>query len=320
VINVNVDAATIRGGMSEDSPKGLLEGRGVVVTGAGRGLGRAYALDAARAGATVVVNDVDAEPAEAVVAEIEAVGGDARVSTDDVSDPSQAEALIDTCVDAAGHLDGLVNNAGLYHEAPIWEEDPARVRRVVEVNLLGAVNCTIFAARAMGAGGAIVNASSAGLFGFPTAVTYGTTKGGVTALTYGAALDLEERGVRVNAISPKAFTRMTENALGRKTKPLGGEEAPLADIEKHLPETIAPLTTFLLSDLAAGITGQFFRFNGQQLSVVPTTAFADHPHEYAEEGWTPEALAAAFDGPLSPALQPFGVERRVPAGRAGRPA
>src|SRR6201999_4675296 len=102
---------------------------------------------------------------------------------------------------------------------------------------------------------------------------YGTTKGGVLGLTYGSALELDPRGVRVNAISPKALTRMTENALGRKAKPLGGDEAPLADIENHLPESIAPLTTFLLSDLAAGITGQFFRFNGRQISVVPTTAF-----------------------------------------------
>jgi NAD(P)-dependent dehydrogenase (short-subunit alcohol dehydrogenase family) len=298
--------------MTEGS-KGLLEGRGIVVTGAGRGLGRAYAIDAARAGAAVVVNDVDPEPAEGVVAEIEELGGEARVSAHDVSEAAEAEALIATCVDAFGHIDGLVNNAGLYHEAPIWEEDPARARRVIEVNLVGAMNCTIFAARAMTAGGSIVNASSGGMFGFPTTVTYGTTKGGVAALTYGSALDLEERGVRVNAISPKAFTRMTENALGRDAKPLGGDEAPLADIERRLPETIAPLTTFLLSDLAAGITGQFLRFDGQLLSVVPTAAFADHPHEHAEEGWTPATLAAAFDGPLSPALQPFGVERRVPA-------
>lgn len=102
------------------------------------------------------------------------------------------------CVEAFGRLDGFVNNAGIYHEAAIWDEDPDRVRRAVEVNLLGALNCTIFAARAMSAaGGSIVNASSGGLFGFPTTVTYGATKGGIAALTYGSALDLAEREVRV---------------------------------------------------------------------------------------------------------------------------
>lgn len=297
--------------MGADSTTNLLAGRAVIVTGAGRGLGRAYAIDAARAGALVVVNDVDAEEAESVAAEIGAAGGEARASSDDIADPDRAEALVGECVEAFGRLDGLVNNAGLYHEAPIWDEDPDRVRRAVEVNVLGTLHCTIFAARAMSAGGSIVNASSAGLFGFPTAATYATTKGGVTAATYGTALDLEPRGIRVNAISPKALTRLTEDALGRKQTPLGGEERPLADIEQRLPETIAPLVTFLLSDLAGGITGQFMRFDGQRIAIVPTTAFRDHPSVRAES-WEPEAISAAFDGPLRNALQPYGVERRVP--------
>jgi NAD(P)-dependent dehydrogenase (short-subunit alcohol dehydrogenase family) len=292
----------------------LLEGRGIVVTGAGRGLGRAYAIDAALAGAAVVVNDVDAGPAEAVAAEIAEAGGRALASVHDISDPAGAEALVALCVDSFGRLDGFVNNAGLYHETPIWEEDPARVRRVVEVNVLGAYNCTIFAARAMAPGSAIVNASSGGLFGFPTTAAYGTSKGGVLGLTYGAALDLDARGIRVNAISPKALTRLTEDALGRKSDPLGGDEAPLAEIEELPPEGVAPLVTFLLSDLAAGITGQFLRFDGRKLAVVPMAGFDEHPTEVAPS-WDPAALAAAFDGPLREALQPFGVERRVPPRR-----
>jgi NAD(P)-dependent dehydrogenase (short-subunit alcohol dehydrogenase family) len=299
-----------------DAANNLLAGRAIVITGAGRGLGRAYALDAARQGAGVVVNDVDAGPAEAVAAEIAEGGGRAVVSTDDISDPTGAEALVGTCVDSFGRLDGLVNNAGLYHETPIWEEDPGRVRRVIEVNVLGAYNCTIFAARAMGGGGSIVNACSGGLFGFPTTATYGTSKGGVLGLTYGAALDLDGRGIRVNAISPKALTRLTEDALGRKSDPLGGDEAPLAGIEELLPEGVAPLVTFLLSDLAAGITGQFLRFDGRKLAVVPMARFDEHPTEIAPS-WDPAALSAAFDGPLREALQPFGVERRVPPRREG---
>jgi NAD(P)-dependent dehydrogenase (short-subunit alcohol dehydrogenase family) len=298
--------------MPEDAK--LLHGRAVVVTGAGRGLGRAYAIDAAQAGAAVVVNDIDAGPAEGVAGEIREAGGRAEVSAHDISDPKGAEALVGACVDSFGRLDGFVNNAGLYHETPIWEEDPGRVRRVIEVNVLGAYNCTIFAARAMRDGGSIVNASSGGLFGFPTTATYGTSKGGVLGLTYGAALDLDARGIRVNAISPKALTRLTEDALGRKSDPLGGDEAPLAEIEELLPEGVAPLVTFLLSDLAAGIIGQFLRFDGRKLAVVPMAAFDEHPTEVAPS-WDPAALSAAFDGPLREALQPFGVERRVPPRR-----
>jgi NAD(P)-dependent dehydrogenase (short-subunit alcohol dehydrogenase family) len=300
----------------------LLQGRAVVITGAGRGLGRAYALDAAAHGARVVVNDVDSGHAATVVDEIDGAGGVALASGHDISDPDEAQALIDACVERFGRIDGLVNNAGLYHETPLWDEDPARVRRVVEVNVLGTASCTIAAARAMRDGGAIVNASSGGLYGFPTTATYGMTKGAVAALTFAAALDLEERGIRVNAISPKALTRLTENALGRHTAPLGGDEAPLADIEQRRPERIAPLVTFLLSDLSAGISGQFLRFDGERIAVVPTTGFADHPSAFAA-AWDPPAIADAFAGELGPALQPYGVERRLPLIRraaAGRPS
>jgi NAD(P)-dependent dehydrogenase (short-subunit alcohol dehydrogenase family) len=299
----------------------LLQDQAVVITGAGRGLGRAYAIDAAAHGASVVVNDVDAGHAETVVDEIAAAGGHALASDHDISDAGQAGALIDACVDRFGRLDGFVNNAGLYHETPLWDEDPARLRRVVEVNVLGTSYCTIAAARAMTPGGSIVNASSGGLYGFPTTATYGMTKGAVAALTFAAALDLEERGIRVNAISPKALTRLTQNALGRHSAPLGGDEAPLADIERRLPERIAPLVTFLLSELSAGISGQFLRFDGERIAVVPTTAFADHPSAFAAD-WDPPAIADAFAGELASALQPYGVERRMPPVRrapAGRP-
>jgi NAD(P)-dependent dehydrogenase (short-subunit alcohol dehydrogenase family) len=300
----------------------LLQGRAVVVTGAGRGLGRAYALDAAGAGAAVLVNDVDADRASAVADEIADRGGRAIATDHDIADAAQAFGLIATCAEAFGRIDGLVNNAGLYHEAPLWAEEPDRVRRAVEVNVLGTTYCTIAAARAMRRGGAIVNASSGGLYGFPTTATYGTTKGAVTALTFAAALDLEERGIRVNAISPKALTRLTANALGRHSAPLGGDEAPLADIERRLPERIAPLVTYLLSDDSDGITGQFLRFDGERLAIVPTTGFADHPSVFRED-WDPAAVAAAFAGPLRDALQPYGVERREPPVRrtaAARPS
>ncbi|MBB4905077.1 SDR family NAD(P)-dependent oxidoreductase [Actinophytocola algeriensis] len=298
----------------------LLEDRAVIVTGAGRGLGRAYALDLAAAGASVVVNDVDATEARAVVDEVGAAGGSAVASGHDVSDPDAVDALVATCVTAFGRLDGLVNNAGIYHEARPWDERPDTMHRAVLVNVLGALQCQAAASAVMrdGGGGAIVNASSGGMFGFPSVSTYAATKGALAALTYSSALDLEAAGIRVNAISPMALTRMTENALGRDLAPSTQDAPPLAGIDGKLPEAVAPLVTFLLSDLADGITGQFLRFDGHRVSVVTTDPFADHPHASADR-WTPQAMAAAFLGPLGPHLQPYGVERRLPPRLRVRP-
>jgi NAD(P)-dependent dehydrogenase (short-subunit alcohol dehydrogenase family) len=295
-----------------------MAGRAVVVTGAGRGLGRAYALDAAAAGAAVVVNDVDAAETEAVVAQIRAARGRAVPAVADVSDPRQAASLVDTCVTTFGRLDGLVNNAGLYHESPPWEETPERMHRAVSVNVLGAMYCLSAAARTMRArgGGSIVNASSGGLFGFPTVSTYAATKGALLSLTWSAALDLAECGIRVNAVSPKAITRMTATALGRRLVPPGAGAAPLDGIADRTPERIAPLVTYLLSPLAEGITGQLFRFDGERICVVGSVAFDDHPGE-TRPGWDVAAVADAFDGPLGDHLQAFGVERRLPPRRAG---
>jgi NAD(P)-dependent dehydrogenase (short-subunit alcohol dehydrogenase family) len=274
----------------------VLDGRAIVVTGAGRGLGRAYAEHAAAHGARVVVNDVDVDEAEAVAA---AIGG--VPSGHDVSDPGAAEELVATCVRAFGRLDGLVNNAGLYHEAAPWDEEPARLRRLVEVNVLGPLHCTAAAARAFrrqGSGGAIVNATSGALFGFPTLGAYAASKGAVASLTLATALDLAPLGVRANAVAPVAATRLTLAAeAGRRHLPEGATRAPLAGIEERTPDRIAPLVTFLLGPRAEGITGGLFRFDGTRLSRL---AFGDPGGDpyVRRERWSLDDVAAAFAGPL----------------------
>ncbi|MGH8922346.1 MAG: SDR family NAD(P)-dependent oxidoreductase, partial [Actinomycetes bacterium] len=152
----------------------ILDGKAVVITGAGRGLGEAYALHAARAGARVVVNDVDGELAEAVAAQIVEQGGRAVASAQSVRDPDQAGGVIDRCLAEFGRIDGLVNNAALNHRARPWDEDVHAVRELIEVNVLGVLYCGIAAARVMRRqrAGSIINISSGSSLGSLSAGTY----------------------------------------------------------------------------------------------------------------------------------------------------
>jgi NAD(P)-dependent dehydrogenase (short-subunit alcohol dehydrogenase family) len=280
---------------------GLLDGRVVVITGAGRGLGRAYAEHAAFAGAKVVVNDVDADEAAEVASLIVAAGGAAVASSHDISDAGQAEALVVQAREELGGLDGLVNNAGLYYEAVPWEDDPDRIRRLIEVNVLGALFCTAAAARIFadqGRGGAIVNASSGALFGFPGMAAYAASKGAIASLTYATAADFEPIGVRVNAIAPMAATRLTLAAeAGKRHVPEGATRAPLTGIEERTPDRIAPLVTYLLSPLSANLTGQLLRFDGTRLSRLSAGDASGHP-AVRHDSWDVDAVSEAFAGPL----------------------
>jgi NAD(P)-dependent dehydrogenase (short-subunit alcohol dehydrogenase family) len=239
-----------------------LTGRAVVVTGAGRGLGRAYALHAADAGAAVVVNDIDASATEHVVAEIEKAGGTAIADTHSVADAAGAAELIERCVSRFGNLDGLVNNAGIFHQAEPWAEDLARIRALVEVNLLGTIHCGLAAIarlREAGKAGSIVNVTSGTHLGHPGTAVYGATKGAVASLTYGWALDLLPLGIRVNAISPLAVTDM-------KLPPYDGHAQP---------DEVAAVVTFLLSDAAKGVTGQIVRRARRGLGILRHPAVGD---------------------------------------------
>lgn len=275
----------------------ILKGRAVVVTGAGRGLGRAYALHAARSGAAVVVNDVDSAASERVAAEIRASGGAAAASGHSVADRSAAAELIGLCVTRFGAVDGLVNNAGLFHQADPWAEDLDRARAMVEVNLMGTLHCGLAAIAHMRerGRGSIVNVTSGTHLGHPRSAVYGATKGAVASLTYGWALDLLRAGVRVNAISPLAVTDM-------KLPPYDGHARP---------EEIAALATFLLSDRSSGITGQVVRRVRRGLGLIGHPAIREMVES---EVWEVDDIDRAFRETFRE-LQPvgYGGHRVVPA-------
>ncbi|MFE1750142.1 3-oxoacyl-ACP reductase [Streptomyces anandii] len=259
-----------------------LEGRAAVVTGAGRGLGRAEALELARLGAAVVVNDygqpgrdgsgaASAGPAEEVAAEIRAEGGRAVAHTGDVADFEQARALVAAAVQEFGTLDILVNNAGILRDRMVFSMSEEEWDSVIRVHLKGHFNTVRFAAahwreRSKAAGGPvygrIVNTSSeAFLAGSAGQPNYAAAKGGIVGLTTSTALALAKYGVTANVICPRARTRMTEDVFAGFARPEDGLD-PLA------PEHVAPLVGYLASPAAARINGQLLVVHGGMVAVV----------------------------------------------------
>ncbi|MFG2947606.1 3-oxoacyl-ACP reductase [Streptomyces adustus] len=261
-----------------------LEGRSAIVTGAGRGLGRVEALELARLGAAVVVNDfgqpgrdgsgtTDAGPAEDVVAQIRRAGGRALAHTGDVADFEQARGLVAAAVDAFGKLDILVNNAGILRDRMVFSMSEEEWDSVLRVHLKGHFNTTRFAAahwreRSKAAGapvyGRIVNTSSeAFLAGSAGQPNYAAAKGGIVGLTTSTALALAKYGVTANVICPRARTRMTEDVFSG-----AGFEPPAEGLDPLAPEHVAPLVGYLASPAAARINGQLLVVHGGMVAVV----------------------------------------------------
>jgi len=282
---------------------GLLEGKSVVITGAGRGIGAAYAKLAAEHGASVVVNAIDGDTANETTQAIVAAGGRAVAHVADVSQWDQAGELIERALVEFGRLDGLVNNAALFIMARPHEQDPEEFRRLIEVNVIGTAFCGIHALKHFVAqdSGSLVNISSGASWGSPAQGAYGASKGAVSSLTYSWARDVEGTGVRINAVAPNAMTRMAEIF-----EAFYGDSAPGQNVGKD-PMLNAPAVVFLLSDRSVGINGQVVRIDGEEMTLMTHPAVQE-PALYSPN-WTPESVAEAFDETLTARQLPLGISR-----------
>jgi NAD(P)-dependent dehydrogenase (short-subunit alcohol dehydrogenase family) len=284
-------------------PVGYLDGKAVVITGSGRGIGSAYAHLAAAEGASVVVNDIDADAAATVSSEITEAGGQAITAVADVGDWAGAEFVIERCVEEFGQIHGLVNNAGLFSMADGWELDEKHVAELVKTNVVGVAACGTFALRRMVAQGfgSVVNIVSGAHFGIPHMSVYGATKGAVASLTYTWSMEVEGTAVRVNAVSPLARTRMGEStAEFYRTHNLG----EIDNSGSPAPEVNAPPVVYLLSDAATGVNGQIVRIEGRQLAIVAHPAVRE---PVLEGDWTVAGIDEAFRQTLGRYTVPVGM-------------
>ena len=250
---------------------GTLDDKRAIVTGAGRGIGRAHALLLAAEGAKVVVNDVDADAAAAVVAEIANAGGTAVIHTDDVTTWSGAEAIVALAVDTWGALDILVNNAGILRDGMSFSMGEHDWDAVLRVHLKGHFNCSHFAGmhwreRAKNGEeamtGRIINtASESGLYGLAGQINYAAAKAGIASMTIVLGRELKKYGVTVNAIAPRARTRMTETVLV-------GLEAKEGEFDEWDPDNIAPVVAWLAGDDAQDVSGQVFVVFANRLHLM----------------------------------------------------
>ncbi len=274
----------------------ILEGKSAVVTGSGRGVGRAEVIALARAGAQVVVNDVDPEPANEVLKEIEAFGGRAVVCTETVATMEGAEKLIKTAVDNFGKVDILVNNAGISRDRMVFNMSEEEWDAVINVHLKGTFACTRFASAFMRErkSGRIINTTSgAGLRGATGQSNYAAAKSGICGFTLSVAMELTRYNVTVNAIVPAARTRMTE-AISEKAKEIREKQGLYKASSRPIPEaeTVAPLIVFLASDEAQDINGQIIAIRGDEISLW--THYHRDRYAYNPGGWTAELLMEKF--------------------------
>ena len=292
----------------------LLDGKVVVITGAGRGIGREEALHMAKLGAKVVVNDLGAHfdgtgastgPAQEVVSEIKKNGGEAVANGDSVSDFKGAQKIIQCAIDTFGKLNVLVNNAGILRDRMIFNMSEDDWDSVIAVHLKGTFNCTrhacVYWREQHKAGnllnGRVINTSSdSGLLGNPSQSNYGAAKAAIAAFSGIIDREMAKYGVTVNAIAPVARTRLTVDATPA-TAAIMGQKAPAGEFDVFDPRNIAPLVSWLASDDAADVHGEVFRVGGGTVWLMQGWHSAAKVQQRAV--WEPEALGAKLKAELA---------------------
>lgn len=288
-----------------------LKDKVVVVTGAGRGIGREVALLSAAEGAKVVVNDLggsaegdggDTSPANEVVAEIVARGGEAVANTDSVAEPEGGAAIVKTAIDTFGRIDSVINNAGILRDRMFHKMSVVDFETVLKVHLLGSFYVARAAAshfREQGSGTMVHFTSTSGLIGNFGQANYAAAKMGILGLSKSIALDMERFGVRSNCIAPFAWSRL----IGTIPTETEAEKVRVERMMAMGPEKIAPLVCYLASDLSAGVTGQIFAVRKNEIFLMsqprPVRGMA------RTEGWTVASIAEHGMPAMKPSLQPL---------------
>ncbi len=276
---------------------GIVEGKVVVVTGAGRGIGAAIAKLMARHGARIVVNDIgaalggeggDQAPAEEVVREIRGEGGEAVANHDSVADYASAGKIVQCALDTFGRVDCVVNNAGILRDVIFHKMSEQDWDSVIAVMLKGSFNCSRHAAdhfRRQESGCFVHMTSTSGLIGAMGQANYSAAKLGIVGLSTSIAIDMQRFNVRSNCIAPVAWTRMTASIPPR-------DPAAKKRVEQRMqvtPEYNAPLAVFLASDAARDVTAQIFSVRKNEIFLMSQSRPLRGIHR--AEGWTPEACA-----------------------------
>jgi len=290
---------------------GIVSGKVAIVTGGGRGIGRAIGLGLAQEGARVVVCDIgaslqgaglDAGPAQQVVDEIKTLGGEALVSTLSITEPKNADEIVKAALTAFGRVDILVNNAGILRDVIFHKMSASDWHDVLAVHLNG----SFYLSRACAAqfreqnGGAYVHmTSTSALIGNFGQANYMAAKLGIMGLSRSIALDMQRFKVRSNCIAPFAWTRMIDSIPAQSEE----EKSRVERFQQMTPEKIAPLVVYLASDRAEGITGQVFGVRNNEVFLFNQPRPIRSIHR--SDGWTPEKLDAQLKGAFSASLTPL---------------